>query len=140
MADVFTKTKRSEVMSRIRGRGNKGTELALVQIFRAHRFTGWRRHQAVFGKPDFIFPKLRIAVFVDGCFWHGCPQHATMPQSNGEFWRKKLETNKKRDRLVGRTLRKAGWRVLRIWEHDLRPRNRERLVKRLNRFMEASSA
>lgn len=73
MADVFSKRKRSEVMSLIRGSGNKGTELALVQIFRAHRITGWRRHQAMFGKPDFVFAKIRLAVFVDGCFWHYCP-------------------------------------------------------------------
>ncbi len=68
MADVFTKAKRSEVMSRIRGRGNKATELALAKLLRRHRITGWRRNQAVFGKPDFIFPKLKLAVFVDGCF------------------------------------------------------------------------
>ena len=77
MPDVFTKAKRSEVMSRIRGRGNKDTELALAKLLRRHRITGWRRNQPVFGKPDFVFPKLKLAVFVDGCFWHGCPKHAS---------------------------------------------------------------
>ena len=70
MADVFTQAKRSEVMSRIRSRGNRDTELALAKLFRRHGITGWRRNQHVFGKPDFIFPKLHMAVFVDGCFWH----------------------------------------------------------------------
>jgi DNA mismatch endonuclease (patch repair protein) len=71
MADVFTKIKRSQVMAAIRSKGNKDTELKLISIFRKYRITGWRRHQVVFGNPDFIFRKAKIAVFVDGCFWHG---------------------------------------------------------------------
>jgi DNA mismatch endonuclease (patch repair protein) len=122
MPDVFTKAKRSEVMSRIRGHGNKDTELALIKVFRLHRMTGWRRHQPVFGKPDFVFSAVRVAVFVDGCFWHGCPEHSAMPRNNRVFWAKKLAANKARDRLVTRTLRRAGWRVVRIWEHDLTKR------------------
>jgi DNA mismatch endonuclease (patch repair protein) len=119
MADVFTKAKRSEVMSRIRGSGNKGTELALANIFRKHGVTGWRRKQPLFGKPDFTFRRQRIVVFVDGCFWHGCPKHSNKPASNREFWEKKLAVNKRRDRLVTKTLRERGWRVVRVWEHDL---------------------
>jgi DNA mismatch endonuclease (patch repair protein) len=88
MADVFTESKRSELMSRILGRGNKTTELAAVAMFRRHRISGWRRHQAIFGNPDFIFPKLHLAIFVDGCFWHCCPKHATQPASNRAFWKK----------------------------------------------------
>lgn len=134
MPDVFTKAKRSEVMSRIRGHGNKDTELALMKIFRRHRITGWRRHKPVFGKPDFVFPKLKLAVFVDGCFWHGCPKHGTMPRNNRPFWKKKLDANKARDHRVNRTLRKEGWRVVRIWEHDLtRP---ERCISRIRRALE----
>src|SRR5437868_7863247 len=128
MPDVFTKEKRSEVMSRIRGRGNKETEIALARIFRRNKITGWRRHQSVFGKPDFIFPKLRVAVLVDGCFWHCCPEHSNMPANNRAFWRRKLEGNKVRDRLVTLTLRSRGWRVLRIWEHELARRSEKRLM------------
>jgi DNA mismatch endonuclease (patch repair protein) len=106
---------RSRIMSRIRGRGNKETEEALAKLFRQHRIKGWRRHQPVFGKPDFIFPKSRLAVFVDGCFWHGCAKHGTIPKSNRAYWRRKLARNKKRDQIVARTLRNAGWRVIRIW-------------------------
>ena len=135
MPDVFTKAKRSEVMSRIRGHGNRETELALMRVFRSHYITGWRRHQPVFGKPDFVFPKQRVTVFVDGCFWHGCPKHATKPRNNAVFWRKKFAANQSRDRLVTRTLRKIGWRVLRIWEHELARKNETRLVARLRRVL-----
>jgi len=119
MPYVFTKRTRSEVMSRIRGRGNRETELALAALLRAHGVTGWRRNQPVFGKPDFVFARERVAVFVDGCFWHGCPKHANMPANNRAFWRRKLTANKARDRFVNGQLRRQGWRVLRIWEHEL---------------------
>lgn len=118
-------------MSRIGGHGNKDIELALLRLFRAHRITGWRRRQPVFGKPDFVFPKLKLAVFVDGCFWHGCPRHATQPKNNAAFWRKKFAANQARDRLVTRTLRTRGWQVLRIWEHELHRRREGRLIHRI---------
>ena len=122
MPDVFTKAKRSAVMARIRGHGNKDTELALMKLFRQHRITGWRRHQKVFGKPDFIFRQVRLALFVDGCFWHGCSKHCKIPAGNRAFWKKKFAANKARDRRVNRTLRRLGWQVVRIWEHDLAKR------------------
>ena len=134
MADVFSKSKRSEVMSQIRSRGNQATELALAKLFRRHKITGWRRNQKVFGKPDFIFPKHKLAVFVDGCFWHGCPKHGTQPKGNAAFWRKKISRNQIRDRLVTRTLRKAGWRVLRIWEHEL---TRNKVIHPLKKIQRA---
>ena len=133
MTDVFSKLKRSEIMSRIRSRGNKDTELALAKLLRRHGITGWRRRQPVFGKPDFIFPKYKLTVFVDGCFWHGCPKHATTPKNNRAFWQRKLSANKARDRLVNQTLRRAGWRVLRIWEHELARKNEPRLLKHVKR-------
>jgi DNA mismatch endonuclease (patch repair protein) len=135
MADVFTKAKLSEVMSRVRGRGNKDTEIALMKFFRRNKIIGWRRNQKVFGKPDFIFLKLKLAVFVDGCFWHGCPKHATQPKNNRAFWENKFSRNKERDRLVMRTLRSQGWRVLRIWEHDLARKNEARLLNRIQRAL-----
>ena len=124
MPDVFTKAKRSEVMSRIRGRGNKTTELALAKLLRAARITGWRRNQKLFGRPDFTFQRQRVVVFVDGCFWHSCPKHSHVPKSNRKFWLKKLTANSKRDLLVNRTLYRLDWRVIRIWEHDLQKPSR----------------
>ena len=135
MPDVFTKAKRSEVMSQVRGCGNKNTEMALVKFFRAHKITGWRRHPKIFGKPDFIFPKFKLAVFVDGCFWHGCPKHATKPATNRAFWRNKLARNKARDRIVNRTLRQFGWMVLRIWQHELSRKNETRSLRRIQRAL-----
>ena len=135
MTDIFTKRKRSAVMALIRSHGNRDTELRLIAIMRAHRITGWRRNWPLFGKPDFAFPKLKLAVFVDGCFWHGCPLHATQPKTNVAFWRKKISTNRTRDRLVTRTLRARGWRVLRIWQHELSRKNERHLLARLHRAL-----
>jgi DNA mismatch endonuclease (patch repair protein) len=122
-------------MSRIRSRGNKATEVALAKFFRRRQITGWRRRQKIYGKPDFIFPKIKLAVFVDGCFWHGCARHSTQPKNNAAFWRKKIAGNQTRDRLVTRTLRKDGWRVLRIWEHDLTRKAQPRLLRRLQKAL-----
>lgn len=130
MVDVFSRRKRSEVMSKVRSRGNKDTELALMTLFRRHHITGWRRHLKLPGTPDFTFPKRRLAVFVDGCFWHGCPRHATFPATRRVFWLKKFATNKARDRRVNRELRQLGWRVIRIWEHDLAKRG-EACIRRI---------
>jgi DNA mismatch endonuclease (patch repair protein) len=107
-------------MSRIRGRGNERTELALVRLLRANRITGWRRHAKLPGRPDFVFRKERVVVFVDGCFWHGCPKCFRQPNTNKAFWRQKISANRTRDKKVGLLLRTQGWRILRIWEHALR--------------------
>jgi DNA mismatch endonuclease (patch repair protein) len=69
-------------------------------------------------KGDIVFQRLKVAIFVDGCFWHGCPIHGTWPKANAEFWRKKIETNRQRDLDTNRRLEKAGWKVIRIWEHE----------------------
>jgi DNA mismatch endonuclease, patch repair protein len=129
MADVFSKEKRSRVMSAIRSGGNKGTELKLVSVLRASGVTGWRRRQPLPGRPDFIFRHERLAVFVDGCFWHGCPKHGRRPGSNRNYWLPKLRRNQERDGEVRRALLKAGWAVLRVWEHDLG--NASRVARRI---------
>lgn len=121
-------------MARIRGTGNRDTELRLVRIFRANGITGWRRRSKLPGRPDFILPQLKTAVFVDGCFWHGCPKHATKPKTNAAFWAAKLAANRARDRRVNRELRALGWRVVRIWEHELTRRNERRLLARLRQL------
>jgi len=123
--DVFSKSKRSDVMSRIRGRDNRSTERKLAALLRAHGVAGWKlRTPDVIGRPDVYFPDWRIAVFIDGCFWHGCPRCFTMPAQNRPFWKSKIARNVERDRLVTTSLRKAGVMVLRLWEHDLERRTR----------------
>jgi DNA mismatch endonuclease (patch repair protein) len=124
VTDTWTKQKRSEVMAAIRSHGNKGTELRLISIMRAYGIKGWRRRHSLIGKPDFVFPRERLAVFVDGCFWHGCRWHCRMPKSRESFWASKIARNKKRDQDVRRLLHKRGWRVLRFWEHTLQDPSR----------------
>jgi len=106
-------------MAAIRSKGNKATELRLVAILRATGIRGWRRHQPLPGRPDFVFRRERLVIFVDGCFWHGCPRHFRMPKSNREYWERKLGRNIRRDRGNNKSLRKAGWQVLRFWQHSL---------------------
>jgi DNA mismatch endonuclease (patch repair protein) len=154
MSDVFSKAKRSEVMARIRGRGNVDTEIAFMRLLRVQGITGWRRHlelslepadssQSVKKKgrrrrvkPDFVFPTHRLAVFIDGCFWHSCPRHATEPKNNGAFWAAKLAANRARDRYVTSALRRQGWQVMRIWEHDVQQNNA--VADRLRRSLHCS--
>lgn len=137
MADVFSSQERSKIMSRVRGGGNSATELKLMSLFRAAKITGWRRRFRAFGKPDFVFPKNRVAVFVDGCFWHGCPLHGTLPSSNRAFWQAKLNRNIRRDKLVRKTLKASGWQVIRIWQHDLR--DSLKVLRRVSRALERVS-
>jgi DNA mismatch endonuclease (patch repair protein) len=140
MPDVFTPIKRSAVMALIRGSGNKDTELRLMALFREYEIIGWRRNQKLFGKPDFVFRRERVAVFVDGCFWHGCPKpkHAPSPKNRAEWWAAKLSRNKERDRQVSRTLRKDGWTVLRVWECDLAAKHWPRVSRRVARALARS--
>lgn len=154
MPDVFSEAKRSIVMAGIRGRGNLGTEIRFMQLLRRCHISGWRRHQRInlsrdrrgeggaaarrsrIVHPDFMFRKSKILIFIDGCFWHGCPRHASMPENNRSFWKKKLRANVMRDNRTRRKLREMGWRTIRIWEHDLTASRRSIVEKRLARIFE----
>lgn len=119
MADFLTAAERSRLMSKIRGKGNKSTELRMLSLLRANLITGWRRHLQLPGRPDFTFRREKVCVFVDGCFWHGCPMCYRAPESNGAFWRTKVDRNQARDIRVSRELRRRGYWVVRIWECEL---------------------
>lgn len=136
MADVFDRKKRSQVMSQIRSRGNRDTELRLISLFKEFSIKGWRRSYALLGKPDFVFPRLGVAIFVDGCFWHGCSKHSKPPKTNVAYWSAKIARNKARDSLVMRSLRKDGWRVMRIWEHSLSAQSSGRTMRRIKRVID----
>jgi len=114
-----TTPQRSRNMASIRSSGNVTTEQRLAKILRKHRITGWRRHLKLPGKPDFVFPKYKIAIFVDGCFWHFCPRCTKVPKQNTKYWTEKKRRNKSRDRSVSHQLRITGWKVIRFWEHSL---------------------
>jgi DNA mismatch endonuclease (patch repair protein) len=141
MADVYTRAERSTLMAKVRGHGNLTTEEALAKIFRVEGWSGWRRQRAIDVRvgdgmrfrirPDFVFAGRRLVVFVDGCFWHGCPRHGTWPRGNAAFWREKFRRNRARDRRDTRRLRREGWRVLRLWEHELKPMARPALLAKL---------
>lgn len=120
MADNLSPEQRSHSMSRIRSRGNSSTELKLIEAMRGAGISGWRRKSKLCGKPDFVFPRYHIAVFVDGCYWHGCRKCALGSKSNVEYWKPKIAGNIKRDRANTRKLKEDGWSVVRIWEHDLK--------------------
>jgi len=108
-------------MSAVKGTGNKSTERRLQMAMVRSGLTDWRiRPSGIIGNPDFLFPERKLAVFVDGCFWHGCPKCGHLPKTNAKFWEEKILRNKKRDRANSRKLRAGGFAVLRLWEHELK--------------------
>lgn len=135
MSDIFCKEKRSSVMKAVKSRNTKTTELRIISIFKELHIIGWRRTYPLIGKPDFVFPKKKIAVFVDGCFWHGHDCRNVTPKENSEFWDRKRDYNKKHDADVTNNLTKKGWKVIRIWECELKNKNREKLMDKIKELM-----
>jgi len=126
--DRFGTEVRSRIMKAVRSTGNRTTEMKFALILRRNRIKGWRRKSQICGKPDFVFRKQKIAVFVDGCFWHGHTCRNLSPTTNIQFWRDKIENVRRRDRSVNRSLKKLGWTVCRIWECQL---DEKRKIKRV---------
>lgn len=129
MVDNLTKEKRSKIMSSIRSTGNKTTEIAMIKVFRNYKISGWRRKSILFGKPDFIFPKSKIAIFIDGCFWHGHSCLKPRDSLKKGFWKDKIKKNKNRDALVNRKLKTLDWKVIRVWECEI---NSNKVFKKIN--------
>ena len=111
MADIFGNEKRSEIMRKVKSKKNKSTELRLIEIFKKNGITGWKRNYLVKGHPDFAFLKEKVAVFVDGCFWHGHDCRNTQPANNQEFWQNKRERNMKHDKDVTAMFEARGWKI-----------------------------
>ena len=118
MTDTLTKTQRHYCMSRIKSKNTK-PEIAVRKLI-WKKGCRYRIGHGLIGKPDMVFPSYKIAVFIDGCFWHGCPKHCRMPSSNVKYWRQKISGNKKRDSKINKQLSREGWKVIRIWEHDIK--------------------
>lgn len=135
MADVFDDEKRSDVMRRVKSQKNKSTELRLIEVFKKHRITGWQRNYPVKGHPDFVFLKQKIAIFVDGCFWHGHDCRNTRPADNREYWQRKRERNIQHDKEITAMFEARGWLVLRIWECELKKKDEKALLQRLSRIL-----
>jgi len=118
MADVFSKEKRSEIMSKIRGKNTK-VELLVFRELRKKGIYFQKHYKRVVGKPDIALPRKKIAVFIDGDFWHGYNYAKTKKRLPKVYWRAKIEANMARDIKNRRKLRRMGWKVLRVWEHQL---------------------
>jgi DNA mismatch endonuclease, patch repair protein len=133
MVDSITQEERSSLMSKVRSTGNRSTEKRVEASLKSAGITGWKKHpKRISGCPDFYFPDAKVAVFVDGCFWHACPRCGRLPSSNAEYWIPKIDSNRRRDNRVRRHLRKQGLHVMRIWEHEVR---RASWLPRLDRMM-----
>lgn len=129
--DVFDQAERSAIMQRVRSKGNRSTEIKLIEVFKSEGIKGWRRNVKLCGKPDFLFPKRRVAIFVDGCFWHGHDCRNTKPKDHEDYWRAKIERNRARDAATTERLQKLGYCVIRIWECELKRVNRAQLLEKL---------
>ncbi len=132
MADIFDKKKRKLIMQHVRSSGNKSTEIKLIDIFKKYKIKGWKRHYQVKGHPDFVFLKRKIAVFVDGCFWHGHDCRNTHPSDNREYWEKKRNRNIYHDIEITTLFKTRGWTVIRIWECELKKKNINILLEKLS--------
>ncbi len=139
MSDVFEKEKRSEIMKSVKSKNTKSTEIRLQTFFQKNNITGWRKNYPVKGHPDFVFLKKKIAIFVDGCFWHGHDCRNTRPSDNAEYWRAKRERNQKHDEEINQLFVKRSWTVLRIWECELKKKNEEKLLKKLTSYLIADT-
>jgi DNA mismatch endonuclease (patch repair protein) len=115
-----TNPQRSRLMARVRQK-DTAPELTLRRaLFKAGLRYRLKTSSRLPGSPDIVFGRARLVIFVDGCFWHGCALHGTWPKSNADFWREKILRNQERDRSVDAALTDLGWKVMRVWEHDVR--------------------
>ena len=119
MTDIFSKKKRSEVMSRVRAK-ETGLEIKFRKALWKEGFRYRKNVRKYFGTPDIVLKKYKVVIFIDSCFWHGCKKHGTRPKTRKSFWKKKIERNIERDREVSKHYRKIGWRIIRIWEHEIK--------------------
>ena len=134
MTDTFSKEKRSQIMAAIHSKNTRSTERRLRAGLVSARISGWRMNaKDLAGKPDFVFGNQKIAIFVDGCFWHGC-KCKRQSKTNRSFWRQKIEANIARDKRVTRQLQRQGWKVLRIKEHDLKA-SLSKVIKKIEKAL-----
>jgi DNA mismatch endonuclease, patch repair protein len=129
MTDVLTPEQRSYNMSQIRGKDTR-PEVRLRKLLWSEGIRGYRIHYRLPGKPDIVFTKKKIAIFIDGCFWHKCPVCFQEPETRKEFWMKKIQSNIDRDKKVNEQLKNDGWTIIRIWEHEIK-KEPENAVKKI---------
>ncbi|EKE21991.1 MAG: hypothetical protein ACD_7C00083G0004 [uncultured bacterium] len=132
MADTVSKLQRSEIMSRIRSKDTK-IEVVFRKALWQSGFRYRKNSAKYFGKPDIVLKKYKTVIFLDSCFWHGCQKHFRMPATRKKYWDTKIERNKQRDNEVNQYYKKLGWKIFRIWEHDLK--NISKHINKLNKII-----
>lgn len=128
MTDIFSEKKRSEIMSKVRSRDSKIEIEFRKELWKAG-FRYRKNSRKHFGRPDIVLPMHKTVIFIDSCFWHGCRKHGSIPVTNTEFWKNKIETNTKRDKDVNKYHRKSSWKVIRVWEHEIKKDLQEAIEK-----------
>ncbi len=130
MADTVSKKKRSEIMGTVRSKDTK-MEIAFRKAIWRKGFRYSKNSSKYFGKPDIVLKKYKTVIFLDSCFWHGCKKHCRIPIARKKYWTEKIERNKQRDKEVNSYYKKVGWKIIRVWEHDIK-RNLEKIIKSIS--------
>jgi len=129
MVDIFSKEKRSGIMSKVRNKDSKIEVEFRKKLWKAG--LRYRKNSTkYFGKPDLVLKKYKTVIFIDSCFWHGCDEHGSVPRTNKKFWKEKIARNIERDREVDSYYKKIDWNIVRIWEHDLK-NNSENIIGKI---------
>lgn len=134
MSDTFSIAKRSDIMRRVKGK-DTSIELSVRKKLWHEGMRGYRIHYKLPGKPDIVFTRYKLAIFIDGCFWHKCPFCYRRPESRTDYWDQKICRNVNRDFSVNRELRELGWSVIRFWEHDV-TRDIDEVIRKIERCLE----
>jgi len=131
--DTVSKKKRSEIMSKVRSKDSK-IEIDFRKAIWKAGFRYRKNPTKYFGKPDLLLKKQKTVIFIDSCFWHGCKRHCRLPTTKKKYWIEKIQRNKKRDKEVNRHYKKIGWKVLRVWEHEIK-KNKDKAIKKIINFL-----
>jgi DNA mismatch endonuclease (patch repair protein) len=136
MSDTISKKKRSEIMSKVRSKDSK-IEVDFRKAIWKAGFRYRKNPTRYFGKPDLVLNKYKTVIFVDSCFWHGCKKHCRLPSTRKNYWLPKIERNKQRDKEVNRNYKKEGWKVIRVWEHQLK--SSDKIIKKISEELKIAS-
>jgi len=130
MADTVSKRKRSEIMGAVKSKDTK-MEIAFRKAIWRKGLRYSKSSSRYFGKPDIVLKKYKTAIFLDSCFWHGCKKHCRIPIVRKKYWTEKIKRNKQQDKEVNGYYKKVGWKIIRVWEHDI-TRNPEKIIKSIS--------
>ena len=133
MTDTVSKKRRSEIMSKIKSKDTK-IEIEFRKAIWKAGFRYRKNPKGYFGKPDLVLRKYKTVIFIDSCFWHGCKKHCRLPSTRKNYWIPKIERNKQRDKEADRYYKKEGWKVVRVWEHDLKKESMKVLLKNIEKY------